>query len=196
MSLFTFQVFIKTVDSRTLTIDVGERFTVPELKQAVQQAMHARNIYALAGAGTEVIEVHDQVLLYAGRKLDDQERVGKYELARESTLHCFHKDRLGAQPEDDEEDEDEEEEEEEEEENEQAVDEEEEDEAVEAGPEQEAEQAEEEGEEAEDALSSNVYINCLDELLAKVRKLPGGEARAKKWLQHHLQPAPPPPEPP
>lgn len=69
----TFQVFIKSLNGKTRTVDVQQTTTVAELKVQIQEK--------------EGIAPNEQRLIYAGKNLDDTRTMADYNLSADSTLH-------------------------------------------------------------------------------------------------------------
>ena len=84
----TFQVFVKTREGVTLTINVREAFSVLQLKREVKRELQAR--------GKEPIEPQGQKLMFGGKNLDDKASVSSYNLQKQSTIHLVNAGRVYA----------------------------------------------------------------------------------------------------
>ena len=80
----TFQIFVKTLTGKTITLDVLASDTIDE----VQAKIHEK----------EGIAAHSMPLLFAGRQLEDGVRVSEYGIQKESTLHVSSRLRGGMPP--------------------------------------------------------------------------------------------------
>ena len=67
------QIFIKTLNSQTLTIDAESTFTVKKLKRIISKK--------------QGLPLDEQMLLFGGRELFDGETLEAYGIPREATLH-------------------------------------------------------------------------------------------------------------
>ena len=69
----TKQIFLKTLQGKTIALDVNLNDTVLSLKEKIQDR--------------EGIKPEEQRLIYCGKQLDDNKRLLDYGIRKESTLH-------------------------------------------------------------------------------------------------------------
>ncbi|CAI2384685.1 unnamed protein product [Moneuplotes crassus] len=68
------QIFIKTLNGKTIALDVIHMDTIEEIKQQIKDR--------------EGIEPHDQRLIYGGKSLNDDKRtLADYNIAKASTIY-------------------------------------------------------------------------------------------------------------
>ena len=72
MPIVDFQIFVRNLNGKTVTINVKRTDTVEDLKARVKEKTH--------------IPAHEQRLIYGGKQLEDGKLISDYNIEKESTL--------------------------------------------------------------------------------------------------------------
>lgn len=69
----SFQIFVKSINGKSRTIDVTPQSTIADVKQKLQE--------------TEGINTEEQRLIFAGKNLEDTRTIAEYNIGADSTIH-------------------------------------------------------------------------------------------------------------
>ena len=83
-SRLSFQIFVKTLDGETITLNVEEHDIVGDVKRLLVDRLQR--------------PVQTMKLIFAGKVLEDGRRLEEYNVAKDSTLHMVQKGRVTAPP--------------------------------------------------------------------------------------------------
>ena len=68
-----FQIFVKSINGKTRTVDVSANESISSIKQKIQEK--------------EGIDPGEQRLIFGGKNLDDNKTLSDYNINSESTIH-------------------------------------------------------------------------------------------------------------